>query len=400
MSTPSGSNPDSFQQFLASAYAVQQSGMDAQSLTALRELQQSLAAGGMDVDQIMQLVADHALGVANATGIALGTLKGYQLVFRAGSGCAAAYVGQHVTAVLSVSAHNESRDEILRVENAQTDTRIVADICRQFEAQALLVLPIYHDHTVAGVLEVLFSEAHAFQESELRAYRLMAAMLEEAAFGSIALGREKPPMRLPRAIEQITAPIQESSSADEHVPAPIITYPIISERRIRIPLHNFHMSAAVTGVIAALVIVAGWIVYDHRQVSPANTSSPLGSALQTTAAVEQKTVAAPSKPIPSRRSNDARSAADETEPTKTPGSAFRRVWVGPNEVDYVSENVTIRHFINATPPRPQMQNGYREVQIGKDVTVRYFETQSALRPPARPVSAAAQSVEHSATVLK
>ena len=56
-----------------------------------------------------------------------------------------------------LSAHNTASSELLRVEDAQTDKRIEAAICRQLGAQSLLFLPIYHDRAVAGVLDVLFS---------------------------------------------------------------------------------------------------------------------------------------------------------------------------------------------------------------------------------------------------
>jgi hypothetical protein len=89
-------------------------------------------------------------------------------------------VGQQVTASLTVSADNWINREILRVENAQTDTRIEADICRQFGANALLILSIYQDRAIAGVLDIRFSEAHTFQDHEIRTYRLMAEQIEAA----------------------------------------------------------------------------------------------------------------------------------------------------------------------------------------------------------------------------
>jgi hypothetical protein len=79
-----------------------------------------------------QLLDQRARNVANATGIAVGLLKGDELVYRAGSGIGVTYVGQHVMATLCASTHNASTREILRVENVQTDRRIEAAICRQF----------------------------------------------------------------------------------------------------------------------------------------------------------------------------------------------------------------------------------------------------------------------------
>ncbi len=162
MSTHSSRDRESFENFLASALAVQESGLDSESLSALVELQHSITTGETDLDRAMHMVADRSRNVANATGIAVALLKADQLVYRAGSGSAAAYVGRRLTAVLSISAHDDTRDEILRVENARADTRIEASVCRLFGANALLIVPIYQERAVAGVLEVFFREAHTF----------------------------------------------------------------------------------------------------------------------------------------------------------------------------------------------------------------------------------------------
>src|SRR5207245_10184404 len=70
--------------------------------------------------------------------------------------------------------------EILRVENTQTDARIEAAICRQFGAKALLIVPICRGRTVVGAIEILFYDAHAFQDREVRMYQLMAGLVAEA----------------------------------------------------------------------------------------------------------------------------------------------------------------------------------------------------------------------------
>ncbi len=397
MSTPSSFNRDSFQQFLASAYAVQQSGIDPQSLAALLELQQSLAACAPEADRAMQMIAACAQHVAHASGVAIALMTGDQLVYRAGSGCATRYVGSQMTAVLSVSASDQPRSEILRVEDAQTDGRIVAEICRQFEMQALLILPIYHEHAVAGVLQVLFSEAHTFGESELRAYRMMAAMVEDQMFGK---ARQKAqPSTVLHAIADHVQITSQISSDDAPAPAPLMTYPVIAERRILRP--RFHMNAAVTGVIAALVIAACWIIYEHRPASPVDASARQASSLPTPdAAQQQQTAVTAPRPAPPDGPSRGRTIAHGKAPTDAPNSAFKRIWVGPNEVDYVAEDVTVRHFTTTKPTRPQVRDGYREVQFGKDVTVRYFAARPTVALQPRPVSNAAQSVERSDPLAK
>jgi len=162
-----------------------------QSLFAIVEVQRLIATCDLEVDGTMALIAERARKVANATGVAIGLLEGDELVYRAGSGSAAIYIGRHVKATLTVSAQNRGSGEILRVENAETDRRIEAAICRQFGAKALLIVPICYDRAVAGAVEILFGEAHAFQDHEVRTYQLMAGLIAEAMSHAAQFARKQ-----------------------------------------------------------------------------------------------------------------------------------------------------------------------------------------------------------------
>lgn len=173
---------ETLQQLLANAFAVQESHIDPRSLTAIMEIQRLLASGKLDVDSVMAHIVDSAGHVANASGVAVALLKRDRLTYRAGTGSSQSLIGHQVTASLTVSPGTKTNCEILRVENAQTDTRIEADICRQFGADALLIVPIYLNGALAGVLDVRFNEPHIFEVPEVRAYRLMAEQIEAALF--------------------------------------------------------------------------------------------------------------------------------------------------------------------------------------------------------------------------
>jgi GAF domain-containing protein len=208
MSNHSKLDRQSFQMLLASAFVVQQSQIGTQSLSAIVEIERLIAVRELELDGVMHLIADRTRSVANATGVAIGLLTGDQLVYRAGSGSAAAYIGKCVLATLTVSADTKASGELLRVENAQTDPRIEAVVCRQFGAQSLLILLIYHDRRVAGLLQVLFSEPHVFQDREVRTYRLMAGLIGEAMSRAAQPQRGENPTAelpdIPRAIERAT----------------------------------------------------------------------------------------------------------------------------------------------------------------------------------------------------
>ena len=131
MSSQFNLDQEAFQNLLANAYVVQQSGVDRRSLRSVVELESAIKSGRTDLTQSMNLTAEGARRVADAAGVAIALVSGDQLVYRAGSGSAASQVGHQLTAILGVPDRNARKAEILRVENAQTDTRIEAAVwCR------------------------------------------------------------------------------------------------------------------------------------------------------------------------------------------------------------------------------------------------------------------------------
>src|SRR5579864_178253 len=414
MSVHSSLDRESFETVLASAFAVQQSGMDNEARSALVAIQRSITTGELDVDQTMGLIADRARNIANATGIAIALLKADQLVYRAASGSAASYVGQQETAVLSVSAHKSPRREILRVENVHTDARIEAAVCRQFGASSLLILPIYQAGDVAGVLEVFFSEAHAFHDPEVQIYQLMTGLVEKAMFRDIQLDQKKSLTSQlatdPHPIEPITSQMEKLCGSDKFAPerppkslvdrrrgkaaigekltrlwqsaagATTITQPL------NFPLlETLRWNLLPAAVVIALVI-ATWIV--QRPASPGERSVPGGSN-----AAGPQVSSATSGRLSAIHSSKPQTALGRMERHEgVSRSAFKRVRIGQNEIDYIAEDVTIRHFTQEPAPL-QMRRGNKQINIGEDVTVRYFEYKPASLLQPEPVSVPAQSAE-------
>ena len=189
--------------------------MKTQSLATIVDLQKSIRRGETDADTTMHLIAERAQEIANASGVAIGRLRGDQLVYAAGSGSAAPYIGRRVMAIFSTSRNIESKAEILRVENSTHDDRIEAAVCRQFGVQSLLMLPIFCGRRMAGVLQVLFDEPHVFQDQEVRTYRIMAGLVGEAMALAVAaeISHLMPmataePVAVQRAAKILEAPIR------------------------------------------------------------------------------------------------------------------------------------------------------------------------------------------------
>ena len=396
MSSPSSLDPESFQKLLADAFVVQESDLETRSLSALVELQQFIPTCEPDADQAMLLIADHARKVSNATGIAVALIRRDQLIYRAGSGSAAPFVGRHVTAIL-VAAQNQSRGEILRVEDAETDVRIEAEICRQFGARALLLLPIFDNRRLVGMLEVIFSDAHAFRHQEVRTYQLMASLLGEVLSHAAQLQERNVAGSAERsAIEQRAEKIASSAQQSHYdggsesrlvgkpatcqvrgaqvivpdlaAPRRLVQAASIMRRRVeRIPSYKRWTAAAV-------LVLVGWTAYsDRRPASPVEAS-----ALQKSNAIERRFPSGPAKPSASSELKPQNAPVPKSEARKNARTTPEWVRLGNNELDYVAQDVTVRYF-TAVPTARRARLGQANIKhIGKDVTVRYFAPNPAL----------------------
>jgi hypothetical protein len=390
-----------FQKLLASAFAVQECGMKPQSLSAIVELQRSIRAGHLDVNGAMHLIAEWARSVANASGVAIGRLKGDQLVYTAGSGSAASYIGRRVMATFSTSANNEAASEILRVENTSTDGRIEAAICRQFGVKSLLILPIHRGRAVAGVLQVLFNEAHFFQNQEVRTYRIMAGLVGEA-MSEVPLAQKSVASVQPSITEEVVdpfpAPVREPVNQLELVEAALAQavcetrgaslvkavaspdFELSQRSTPRFGWRTHHLPVykreRITGLVAAAIImVFTWILYTTR---PATMSSARVPAPQTSGVTAQQS------PAPSTNQPFANSAVPSTFPDQLPKYqavrylapvAQRRPFEPESRVKHFGNDVTVRYFT----PRSAVGRtaGGGEVrQVSEDVTVRYFKPKS------------------------
>jgi hypothetical protein len=407
MSANSYLDRESFQQVLANAYAIQESRIDPQFLSAMLNVERLVTKGDLEAEGAMNLVVDSARDVAGAAGAAVGLLQGDLLIYRAGSGCAAAHVGGRMAASLTVSAKTKMTHEILRVENAHTDTRVEGAICRQFGAESLLILPIYlsaactsavrRDQPLAGVLMILFGAAHAFQDGEIRMYRLMAGLIE-TAMGQATEAQLQAPTAVPAlskvvAIKferkppcgertfQDTGPVFYNGSSDGvYVRCQTALASVRKSTALRQSnaLAEFAVQRATESIssnplrglaVAAVVVGLGltlWISHGSRaQGLPTGSPTVQNSGLVNN--LQHRDV------LPA-----VGEAAATTEPKRTLAAAHvRHAPAGSDELEHIGDDVTVRHFTHQAS-RQHQQAASRVAYMGTDVTVRYFTPASTV----------------------
>ena len=346
---------------------MQESGMKHQSLAAIVELQRSIRLGRLDVEGAAHLIAEWARSVANANGVAIGRLKGDELIYTAGSASAASYIGRRIMATFNNVAPNETPSEILCVEDTKADGRIEAAVCRQFGVESLLILPIYRGRFVAGVLQIFFNEAHTFQDQEVRIYWILAGLVGEAMLGVPGIKKKTANLATPESqdvIEHFPAPLREPVNQVEPSEVPHVRsqiggwssllnsfVPLCKNhlRIYRLRAYNLHpyrflqyMHRVSALVVASIILISAWV-------------------LSTTPPATMSSAAVPPLKSPSMRVQTPPAGGTEAPVTTTSAGAL------PAQVGYP----TVRSMPSARQPAPPDLES-RVKHFGNDVTVRYL----------------------------
>ena len=136
---------------------------------------------------------------------------------------------------------------------------------------------------------------------------------------------------------------------------------------------NLRRCCASVAVAAAVLTFTFLMAY--KPSHPANMVAP--SVLPSANAMEQPSSIPqliPGKPAPA-----SETASTSPKPVAPATKALRRVRVGPNEVQYIGDDVTVRTFNHKWSTQRSREPNSRAAHIGDDVTVHYF----ASPPPAR-----------------
>jgi hypothetical protein len=126
----------------------------------------------------IQILAENAQYITGATGAAVAVQSGPQMICCATTGISAPPLGSHVELASSFSGESVRRDQLLRCDSVESDTRVDAESCRQLGITSLMVLPLHAGGKVAGLFQILSMQAHAFQDRDVIALKRVGAMME------------------------------------------------------------------------------------------------------------------------------------------------------------------------------------------------------------------------------
>ena len=129
------------------------------------------------LDEVLQLVADRALSITGADGVAIALAEGEDIICRASAGQIAPDAGARLDPNSGFSGACFRSGEIVRCDDAEADTRVNVQISRNLGARSLIAVPLGGRKTVLGLLEAFSYDAYAFNDSDVRSLTLLAELI-------------------------------------------------------------------------------------------------------------------------------------------------------------------------------------------------------------------------------
>jgi putative methionine-R-sulfoxide reductase with GAF domain len=182
--------------------------------TSLAELAES------DLDAILQLLAERAEYITNATGAAIALRDGEEMVCRASAGSSAPVLGARLRVNSGLSGESIRTGQTLRCDDAENDARVNRESCRSLGIASVVVMPLVYEREVGGVFELFSDQPYAFSERDLDTLERLGDMVHTA------LQHADAAVANPGVVQVEAEPLAEkpaqTASAEVREPAPAL----------------------------------------------------------------------------------------------------------------------------------------------------------------------------------
>jgi diguanylate cyclase (GGDEF)-like protein len=149
----------------------------AEQLRAIIRTQTEIVSGDLDPEAIMQLIAQRAQELTQASAGVIELAEGEEMVYAVTSGEATPYLGTRLQRRTSLSGLCVREGEVLRSDDTTVDERVDAEACRRVNAGSMICVPLTHQDETVGVLKVYAPEAHHFDEGDVETLELLSELI-------------------------------------------------------------------------------------------------------------------------------------------------------------------------------------------------------------------------------
>jgi N-acetylmuramoyl-L-alanine amidase len=132
------------------------------------------------LDEVLQLVAERALTITGADGIALALAENNAIICRASAGSIAPDAGMRLDPNAGFSGECLVSGRIVRCDDVDTDARVNLAACRRLGVRSMVAVPLSARQSIIGLIEAFSTEPYGFNDSDVRSLNLLAELILSA----------------------------------------------------------------------------------------------------------------------------------------------------------------------------------------------------------------------------
>jgi hypothetical protein len=163
-----------------------------------------------DLEATLQLLVGRGQYLTGASAVSVSLGQGGAMICRARFGEAAPQLGQQSRIDGGLLAESIDRQQTLRCDNAETDSRVNQQSCRALGVVSVMLVPLIQEQQVTGIVELLSDRENAFEPRDEDAMGHLAELIQSAIQHADAVRR---------GAREIAAPQPETAARAEDASA-------------------------------------------------------------------------------------------------------------------------------------------------------------------------------------
>ncbi|MFZ1140476.1 MAG: GAF domain-containing protein, partial [Candidatus Sulfotelmatobacter sp.] len=201
------------------------------------------------LDEVLQLVAERAVAITGADGLAIALAENNEIVLRAAAGTVRPDIGARIDRDSAFSGACFRTAQIVNCDDTETDLRVNLQACRKLGARSMVAVPLCGRRRVIGVLEAFSAWPFGFNDSDIRNLSLLAELVlgalkpeDEDRFAESA---QVAATKLESAVRLAKTPAAIEPPQVVHVAPSIPVVPVVYKRPVEAKIE----SAAATALL-------------------------------------------------------------------------------------------------------------------------------------------------------
>lgn len=159
------------------------------------------------LDDVLHLVAERAMTITGADGVAIAFAEGDAIICRASVGQIVPDRGVRLDPNSAFSGACFRTASVARCDDTENDTRVSAQACRRLGALSIVAVPLLGHRNVLGLIEAFSTRVRGFDDDDIRTLRLLAELI----LAAIKPEEEDRLAEISRQVVERSAPQEEVS---------------------------------------------------------------------------------------------------------------------------------------------------------------------------------------------